>query len=301
MLNFVYLFSFWGFFAHQKINEEAIYLLPNEIFILFKDHIDKIKQGGIRPDQRRRLIKNEGVRHYIDVEMYGNQLLENAIDYDEALLTFSEDSLLAHGLAPWNLVMYTHLLRKAFEEKDAYRIIKYAGEMGHYIADLHVPLHTTHNYNGQLTNQIGIHAFWESTLPEHYAGYYSFLLDDVMYIDNTLDTTWAIMNESHSLVPIVLAEEKRISKLLPNKGKTVVSRRGASLQYQPTDQYIKLYHQAVGDMVESRMEKSIYRLACLWYSCWIDAGQPDLSTLKYITPKQKKKELKKDIKHREHL
>ena len=38
-----------------------------------------------------------------------------------------------------------------------------AGVMAHYIGDLSQPLHDTKNYDGQLTGQPGIHAFFETT------------------------------------------------------------------------------------------------------------------------------------------
>ena len=60
-------------------------------------------------------------------------------------------------------------LTKAFQDRDAKKIIQLSSEFGHYIGDAHVPLHTTENYNGQLTNQVGIHAFWESRIPELFA------------------------------------------------------------------------------------------------------------------------------------
>ena len=31
--------------------------------------------------------------------------------------------------------------------------MKYSAEIGHYIADAHVPLHANSNHNGQFTNQ----------------------------------------------------------------------------------------------------------------------------------------------------
>ena len=37
-------------------------------------------------------------------------------------------------------------LTKAFQNKDIERILKYSAEIGHYIGDAHVPLHTTENY-----------------------------------------------------------------------------------------------------------------------------------------------------------
>jgi hypothetical protein len=36
-----------------------------------------------------------------------------------------------------------------------------AGVMGHYVADLSQPLHVTENYDGQMTEQKGIHSFYE--------------------------------------------------------------------------------------------------------------------------------------------
>lgn len=51
---------------------------------------------------------------------------------------------------------------------------KASADIGHYIADANVPLHTSENYNGQLTGQEGFHGFWETRLPELFIGSYSF-------------------------------------------------------------------------------------------------------------------------------
>ncbi len=57
-------------------------------------------------------------------------------------------------------------LTTAFKNKDPAKILKLSAELGHYIADFHVPLHASSNHNGQYTNQKGIHGFWESRIPE---------------------------------------------------------------------------------------------------------------------------------------
>ena len=59
-----------------------------------------------------------------------------------------------------------HRLTDAFKEKDQAKILKLSAEIGHYIADAHVPLHAHSNHNGQYTGQQGIHGFWESRIPE---------------------------------------------------------------------------------------------------------------------------------------
>ncbi|OHX67975.1 zinc dependent phospholipase C family protein [Flammeovirga pacifica] len=280
MYNLFLTITFWGFFAHQEINLQASLLLPDEMFYFFKSNITDIKKGAIRPDQRKGLLDQEGSKHYIDLEYY-DSLLITPLRFDDALLKYSEDSLMSNGVVPWEVIKHYYLLRKAFEERNAKLIIKYAGEVGHYLSDLHVPLHTTKNYNGQLTNQVGIHAFWESTLPETYYDQYVIDLHRAEYIDDIPLTVWSTLEESHSLVKQVLDDEIKISKQLGDKGKYVVKRRGATLQLQPTKLYTKLYNDAVGDMVSERMKMSIQRIADFWFTCWVDAGQPDLKELQF--------------------
>ena len=39
------------------------------------------------------------------------------------------------------------------------------------------------------------------------------------------------------------------------------------------------YHKLLNGMVERRMRQSIQTIAGLWYTAWVNAGQPDLSGL----------------------
>lgn len=277
LLNLLFI---WGFYAHTAINTEATFLLPDEMYSFFKENLSEIKSGATKPDQRRSLSEEEAGKHYIDIELYGDSILNNYLSYDEALLLFGEDAMLDHGYAPWNLVHYYYRLRNAFEEKNADLILKYAGEIGHYTADLHVPLHTTENYNGQLSNQYGIHSFWETTLPEKFINNYTFSFQEVVYIQNPLDLAWKITTESHLLVNKVLNDEKEIAQQNDFSSKMVVSRRGRTLQIQANDEYARIYHEKLGGMVEERMRLSILRVASIWYSCWVDAGQPNLENMK---------------------
>jgi hypothetical protein len=80
-----------------------------------------------------------------------------------------KDKITPHGIVPYQLQIMQKRLTSAFKEGDYDRIMRVSAEMGHYVADACVPLHTTENYNGQLTNQVGIHAFWESRIPELFA------------------------------------------------------------------------------------------------------------------------------------
>src|SRR4029453_7600387 len=94
------------------------------------------------------------------------------------------DNFTLHGILPYNLEPLLMHLIDAFLKKDARRILQLSADIGHYIADAHVPLHTSQNYNGQLTGQEGIHAFWESRLPELFSERYDFFVGKAGYIPN---------------------------------------------------------------------------------------------------------------------
>ena len=150
----------WGFFGHKKINRLAVFTLPPEIFPLYKKHIDYITDHAVDPDKRRYAVKGEAERHFIDIDHYVKEG-ENPFDvvpkrWYDAVEKFSEDTLRAYGIVPWHLQTMLYRLKDAFEQKNLSRILKISAEFGHYIGDAHVPLHTTENYNGQMTNQKGI-------------------------------------------------------------------------------------------------------------------------------------------------
>ena len=156
----------WGFYAHRQINYYATFLLPTEMLMFYKPNIDFLAEHAVDPDKRRYAIKEEGPRHYIDIDQYGNfPFTALPRKYNEALAKYGEDSLMGNGIVPWWIQTMLHRLTDAFKEKNSLRILKLSAEIGHYIADAHVPLHASSNHNGQLTAQHGIHGFWESRIP----------------------------------------------------------------------------------------------------------------------------------------
>ncbi len=98
-----------------------------------------------------------------------NELPEH---WQEALKAYPLDTLRQYGTVPWRVMELKRKLTEAFRRQNTDSILFYSAEVGHYIADAHVPLHTTLNYDGQLTGQKGLHSLWESKLPEMFlAGY----------------------------------------------------------------------------------------------------------------------------------
>jgi len=268
----------WGFYAHRLINQTAVFTLPADLAGFYKKHIGPITEKAVDADKRRYADPAEGSRHFIDVDEYEEPSIDSIpIHWRKAVEKYEERRLQAQGIVPWQIHRSYQNLVKAFSEKNADRIIRHSADLGHYVADAHVPLHTTKNYNGQLTGQIGIHAFWESRLPEMFAPEYDLLVGRAEYISDPLELAWTIVKESNALVDSVLMTEKKLSETFPqDRQKSYVERKNV-LVLTYSDAYAAAYHESLRGMVEERMRASILRVGSYWFSAWVDAGQPKLT------------------------
>jgi hypothetical protein len=271
----------WGFFAHKKINYYAVFLLPPEMMVLYKPNIDFIAEHAVDPDKRRYAVPEEGPRHYIDIDHYGKYPYDSMPRrWNEAVTKYSEDTLNAYGIVPWWLQTMLNKLTGAFKEKNQAKILKYSAEIGHYIADSHVPLHANSNHNGQFTDQKGIHGFWESRIPELLAEKeWDFFIGKAEYIKNPLDFAWKRVLESAAAADTVLKFEKELTKNFPSDQKFSFEDRNGLTIRQYSSAFSKKYNEQLKGMVERRMRQSIFAVASFWYTAWVNAGQPDLKNL----------------------
>jgi len=271
----------WGFYAHQKINYQAVFLLPPQMMVFYKPHIQFLSDHAVDPDKRRYVVAEEGPRHYIDIDRYGRYPYDSLPRrWDEAVARYSEDTLHHYGTAPWWLQTVQHRLVAAFKEKNGPKILKLSAEIGHYLADIHVPLHVSSNHNGQHTGQHGIHGFWESRLPELLAErHWNFLIGKASYIPNPGQFIWQRVLESALAADTVLRYEKELSLSFPSDQKFAFDDRKGTTVRQYSAAFATAYDRKLNGMVERRMRQSIYAVASFWFTAWADAGQPDLSRL----------------------
>lgn len=287
----------WGFFAHKRINKLAVYTLPPEMMPFYKKYIRYIEENAVNPDMRRYSVEGEAPRHYIDLDVYGDSALYTMPhSWHEAVARYTEDTLMTYGIVPWHIVTVKNWLTRAFKIGDVDAILRLSADLGHYIGDAHVPLHTTENYNGQLTGQYGIHGFWESRLPELTSDEYDYWVGKAEYIENPQETAWRAVAESHMAVDSVLSLEKTLSEKFPPDKRYSYEQRGSTTSKVYSRKYSLAYHKLLGDQVERRMRASIKMIGDFWYTCWIDAGQPDMLAMmqKGLSEKQQQK-LEEDI------
>ena len=164
----------WGFEAHKFIAEQMIALLPAELKPLFEHRKAFIIERSVDPDIWRTVGWDaEPPNHFVDLDYFGKYpFVELPHEYDRAVQKFGRDVIHEQGLLPWRVQEFYGRLQRAFEGLKREPPATYAQDdialfsavLAHYIGDGHVPLHSVVNYDGQQTNQNGIHNRWESEL-----------------------------------------------------------------------------------------------------------------------------------------
>ena len=265
------------------------------MLVFYKPAIHFLTEHAVDPDKRRYIVPGEGPRHYIDLDRYGSYPYDSLPrQWKAAVARYGEDSLLAHGIVPWQVQFMLTRLTTAFTERNYGRILILSAELGHYIADAHVPLHTNSNHNGQFTNQKGIHAFWESRVPELLAETnpfndgFDFIIGKAQYIRNPGEFIWKRVMESAKAADSVLKIEKELSRRFPGDKKYAFEERNATpenpnapakLIRQYSTAYTIAYNEKLNGMVERRMRMAIFSIASFWFTAWVNAGQPNLKEL----------------------
>ncbi|WP_373514168.1 zinc dependent phospholipase C family protein [Persicitalea sp.] len=270
----------WGFWAHKRINRLAVFRLPPEMQFFYKKNIDYITENAVNPDRRRYAVVGEAERHFIDLDVYGDSALTTLpLYWNQAKDKIGEDSLRMHGIVPWYVQTAVFQLTEAMRDKSAAKILRISADLGHYVADANVPLHTTRNYNGQLTGQEGIHAFWESRIPEKYAEDYELWIGTANYIENPARAIWGAVAQAHAASDSVLRFEKVLSKDFKADRKFTFVERNKVLVRTYSDEFTAKYNEALEGQVERQMKNSVQMVSDLWYTSWVNAGQPDLRSL----------------------
>ncbi|RKR82209.1 hypothetical protein BDD43_2380 [Mucilaginibacter gracilis] len=276
----IVLCSSWGFFAHKRINRVAIFTLPKGMLPFYLANIDFVTEHAVDPDKKRYVDSTEGPHHFFDADHYGKKPFDKMPQrWAEAERQYSADSLNKYGTVPWTIQHYYYKLVQAFKDKDTTAILRTSANLGHYIADAHVPLHLTENYNGQLTNQTGIHSFWETRVPELFSDGYNYNVGRAHYIESPLKEAWKICRKTFRCVDSVLVFERRLNATFtPDKKFEMVKRNGRKNKDYSVE-YAAAYQTALHGMVERQMRAAILEIGCFWFSAWVDAGQPDLNKL----------------------
>lgn len=267
----------WGFWAHRQINRQAVQLLPAEMQGFFLTHVEYLSAHSVDPDVRRETDSLEQFYHYLDIDYYGVFPFEELPrDFRAAVAKYGIDTVRKQGLLPWRIAAYTDSLSDAMRRKDEGGILHFAAELGHYIGDAHVPLHTVVDYDGVRRGQRGVHKRWESDLTERFGTAFAYPSSGAFFVEDPLKQAFDIILESFTLAESVFVADAEAVQKTPNARSVRNVRRNGDTVYVYSDAYYRAFKTHDRGLVERRMQKAIIRLASYWFTAWANAGKPDL-------------------------
>ncbi|GAB2562091.1 zinc dependent phospholipase C family protein [Spirosoma aerophilum] len=275
----------WGTFGHEHINRAAVMALPDSLQTFFFNHVDFITQESTVPDLRKYTLndKAENPRHYIDIENFKPQP-EQLLTLADAQKAYDANFLQQNGILPWYIADVMDKLTRAFREQRKTEILFLAADLAHYIGDAHMPLHTSANHDGQLTGQRGIHALWESRIPELFGENYNLHTGPARYIPDVRAETWHIIGQTHALVDTLLSTERAVrrafaaNQIYQTDSSGALAKNRFNQTFFSVD-YARQYHTRLNGMVEQQMRAAAQATSNYWYTAWVNAGRPDLSKL----------------------
>ena len=264
----------WGFSAHKFIVDRAIALLPAEIRPLFEQHRTEVVERAIDPDTW--IIagwEEERPHHFVDMDSPGfgqYPFTELPRDYTAALAKFGAAKMRDAGTVPWTTEEVYGSLRRAFEAyprrgnfgPNAHLdVILFSAWMAHYVSDAHVPLHGVANYDGQLTQQWGVHSRWEATVFERYLNQLNIAPKPIAPIKDPRGFIFTALLQDYQLAQTVLKADR-----------DAIGDR---------DVYDEAYYQAFfaanKSILEQRLNDSIAAVAAMIAGAWEAAGKPNMS------------------------
>jgi hypothetical protein len=250
----------WGERGHQIINAAAVENLPEPLRSYFRARKAFLVEYAIDPDRQARNDPEERPHHFTDADGY------DAYPFEVLRQQFVEERLgpppaqLNFGDSIWQIERFTLKLADDFRRQrweDADHDAVYAA---HYAGDLVQPLHTVLNYDGQLTNQQGIHERFETELVNALADGWVLESKPAVNESDLRARIFRELVESYANCQVIFAADNI----------AVFGRSYLDPQYSVT------FRNLAGRLARKRLEAGASFISSLWYTAWHRAGKPAL-------------------------
>jgi hypothetical protein len=253
--------SAWGDKGHRVVATLALQSLPGGPRTWFAGREAEVCDHASDPDHWKQ-DRKEGPRHFLDMEPYGDpDHLPRTLEEARARVGGGYDRL---GVVPWIIQERWRDLVLAFRAGSPAQVAMATAILGHYIADAHVPLHTTLNHDGQHTDQRGVHSRWESGLVGRYIRVEDLTVAHPQPDSAFLQRPWDWLVAAHALVPQLLADDREADRTTPQ------NHRGR----QRTQAYWAMFWDSQGPVVQQQLQLAGQHLGDAILNAWIAAGQP---------------------------
>ena len=266
----------WGSDVHRLITKRAIDGLPVELKAFYSAKADFISEHSIDPDLWRTAELStsfgpEDPNHFLDFDNFNEPAPFSGVprEWKAVGQKYGADLANKNGRLPWRGEEVFNKLVSTFADMAKPNAPGYAGEnarylsavLAHYVEDGHQPFHGVANYDGQLTNQRGIHSRFETEL--------------VMRNKDRLKLTpvaiTPIADIKTFFFDTLIADQAMAAQVLAADLKAVEGRDLYDDGY--FDAFAKAGALAVA---ERRFSDSASGVASVWVAAWTKAGKPKM-------------------------
>jgi hypothetical protein len=262
--------SAWSWEAHRFIMRRALEILPAEIKPFFMEHREEVVARSIDPDLWRDAGWEEDQNHFVNFgapEMGPFPFVAFPRDQTAALEKFGEAGMKRLGTLPWRLQEMVGNLRRAFEGfpkgigVSPQLTVLYSGAAAHYIQDATQPLHASNNYDGQLTDQRGVHSRFETGLIERFESRITITPGQPKAVASLRDYSFDTLLASYQKVDGILKADKE-----------AIDAKDAY-----DDQYFEAFFAKVKPTFEGQLSTAVTATASIIMTAWDQAGRPALT------------------------
>jgi hypothetical protein len=255
------ILSSWGDVGHSVISLRAE-LSFNEEMSVYGDWVDYLSDHASDADSRKKDDPKEGPRHYIDIDSYDSFVDNGKIPQtlDSCIAEYGSGFVDDNGYLPWATLNSYDSLVVCLERRDIDKAKFHAADLGHYVADGHMPMHLTKNYDGQFTGNKGIHYRYEIKMINEFKSQINYSGSPAEEIEHVGNFVFSYIYENYEYMDSILMADDYAKD---DAGNT------------ESDDYYEALWQETETMTNEMLKRGSHAFAELLYSAWIEAGRPN--------------------------
>ncbi len=258
----VFVLASWGRTGHRVISFKSA-LSYNREMKNFWDWTAYLTTHSSDADARRASFPNEAPFHYIDIDNFPEFKTSGKISqsFDEMLSKHGGKFLFKQGILPWTTLSVFDSLSQSFRKKDFEKAAYFAADLGHFVADGHMPFHITGNYDRQLTGNKGIHGRYESAMINRFENDFSYSGKPAVYITNPEDYIFSYLYKNYKYIDSVLVADNLAQKVAGNSSSKL---------------YAETLWKETSGFTQSLFEEASFVFSSLLYTAWVNGGKPSI-------------------------
>ncbi len=256
------ILSSWGTVGHRKINQHAPASFPSGLNFLRASWTTILADNASVADERKQWDNSEPPKHYIDIDSYNEFILYGKIPMtlDSVRDLYGVSFVLDNGILPWATIATFDSVKACFQRNDFNKASLFAADLGHYVADGHMPLHITKDYDGQNSSRHGIHSRYESHMIGSYNDSINYSDDTAEFIGDVPGYIFTYLYHNYGYIDSIF--------LADDYAQSVAGNNNSSAYYQAL-------WDRTGTFTTALFKHASWSIANLIYTAWMEAGSPN--------------------------